>query len=203
MALARQSLFRWSFAAALAACGSDSLEPPNPMFERWCREHPCAWDVQGAVEKVGTWHPDDYAAELVSDGASLSQLRAGLNAARARCFAFSMMAQVDEPGSALLELDFLDDGEAEFSAPIPKSDWEVRTFKITTPSWYDGVRFTLRKAGPGRVILAEFNVELAQTGCSGPALALNDRPSGARCEKDSQCTSGRCPPPEANGGKCD
>jgi hypothetical protein len=202
MSRALQGLFVCALTAALSACSNgDDLEPVNPMLERWCRANPCAWDVEGEVKRVGTWHPDDFAAELVSDDASLSQLRAGLDETRARCFAFSMMAQVDEPASALLELDFLDDGDVEFNEPIPKSDWEVRTFRIATPTWYEGVRFTIRKAGPGRVIVAELYVVLDQR-CAGAPLALNDRPSGARCENAAQCTSGRCST-LADGGTCD
>lgn len=189
---------------AVAACSSGDSESalPNPMLERWCDGHPCAWDVRGDVKRVATWHPNDYAAELVSDDASLSQLRLGLGRTGARCFDFSMMAQVDERASAYLELDFLDDGEVEFSARIPKSDWEVRTFSIATPTWYDDVRFTLRKSGPGRVILAELEVELARSGCPGTPLTLNNRPSGAGCESDSQCASGQCPD-LSDGGTCD
>jgi hypothetical protein len=206
MGRVRQSLYRVALAAAIAGCGgAESAASANPMLQRWCDAHPCAWDVHGEVKRVGTWHPDDFAAELVSDDASLSQLRA--DHAPARCLLFSLMAQVDERASAFLELDFLDDGDVEFSARIPKSDWEVRTFAIAAPTWYEGVRFTIRKAGPGRVILAELNVTLAQSGCPTTPLALDDRPlddrpSGAGCENDSQCTSGHCPILSA-GGTCD
>jgi hypothetical protein len=197
----RQSLYGVALVVAIAGCGAGDVDSsPNPMLERWCEAHPCAWDVHGEVKRVGTWHPDDFAAELVSDDASLSQLRA--DHARARCLLFSLMAQVDERATVLLELDFLDDGDIEFSARIPKSDWEVRTFAIAAPTWYDGVRFTIRKAGPGRVILAELNVTLAREGCPATPLSLDDRPSGAGCETDSQCASGQCPL-LSNGGTCD
>lgn len=182
--------------ALLVACGSaDEASAPavtNPMFERWCAEHPCDWDFEGEAKQVGTWHPDDYGVELLSDGAAISQLRSDLTQARSACFAFSLMAHVPEDAQAFLELDFLDDGDIDFSERIPTSNWEVRTFTIKTPTWFEGVRFRVRKVGAPRVIVAELNVDLESQGCLGSPLPLVNRPSGAKCEADDECTSGSC-----------
>jgi hypothetical protein len=192
------------FASLFAACGGGQYEPsPNAMLERWCDDHPCGWHVDGDAKKVGTWHPDDYAVELVGADASLSQLRPELTAL-ARCFDFSLMARVDAGAQASFELDFLDDGEVEFSAPIPESHWEVRTFKITTPSWYQGVRFIVRRTGgKGVVIVAELNVELRDLPCTPAALSLSHRPAGASCAHESECESGSCEMQLSGGGTCD
>jgi hypothetical protein len=174
------------------------------MFERWCDKHPCGWDQEGEVKRVGTWHPDDFAIALISDGAAISQRRAELDSARTPCLAFSLVAHVPAEARAYFELDFLDDGEIDFSKRIPTSDWQVRTFTIATPTWYEGVRFIVRKAGPGEVVVAELNVELGQRDCSATPLPLTNRPGGAGCESDEQCASGSCPEPGlSDGGTCD
>jgi hypothetical protein len=187
----------------LAACGNTGgpTAPPisNPILERWCEFHPCGWETQGDFEKVGTWHPDDYALELLGAGAEVSQLRAELDAGHAKCFEFSLMVKVSANARAYLELDFLDDGVHEFSERIPKSEWEVRKFTIATPTWYEGVRFRVRREGDqGRVVVAEFYVEQRNVGCSATPLELLDRPSGASCELDEECSGGHC-----SEGTCD
>jgi hypothetical protein len=193
-------------ASLVGACGAaeEPSSSPNPMLERWCDGHPCGWDVEGDAKRVGTWHPDDYAISLDSDDASLSQLRAELTGALAKCFEFSLMARIDAGAHASLELDFLDDGELEFSAPIPESHWEVRTFKITPPTWYEGVRFVVRRTGgKGDVIVAELNVDLGSRPCGGTPLSLLHRPTGATCANESECESGRCEMQLSGGGMCD
>ena len=186
--------------ALLVACGSEEAKgfAPNPGFERWCDKHPCGWDVEGDFEQVGTWHPNDYAIELLGDDAVASQLRAELDSKRATCLEFSLMAKISANAHAFLELDFLDDGVIEFSERIPESDWEVRKFTIHTPDWYQGVRFSLRKQGEGKVVLAELNVELIQSGCAATPLELLGRPSKAPCRRDEECSSGHC-----DGAACD
>ena len=186
--------------ALLVACAQGEANSPamNAAFERWCDKHPCGWDVEGDFEQVGTWHPDDYAIELLGDDAVASQLRAELNSSKTTCLEFSLMAKISESAHAFLELDFLDDGMIEFSERIPESDWEVRRFTIHTPDWYEGVRFSMRKQGKGQVVLAELNVELKQTGCAATPLELLGRPSSAPCRRDEECSSGHC-----NGAACD
>ena len=187
--------------ALLVACASGAQEPPiaNPGLERWCDKHPCGWEVEGEFKQVGTWHPNDYAVELLGDDAVASQLRAELDSKQANCFEFSLMAKVSAKAHAYLELDFLDDGVIEFSERIPESDWEVRKFTIHAPDWFEGVRFRLRKQGEGQVVLAELNIEVKPYGpCAATPLELSERPSGAPCGRDELCSSGRC-----NGGTCD
>lgn len=184
----------------LVACGNDApmANAPNFAFERWCDKHPCGWDVEGDFEQVGTWHPNDYAIELLGDDAVASQLRAELTSWKTTCLEFVLMAKISANAHAFLELDFLDDGMIEFSQRIPESDWEVRRFTIHTPDWYEGVRFSFRKQGEGEVVLAELNVELEQIGCAATPLELLGRPSSAPCRRDEECSSGRC-----DGTACD
>jgi hypothetical protein len=185
-----------SVTAYLAACGSPGNNGPaipNPKLQRWCDAHPCGWDApKDSIKRVGSWHPNDYAVELVTDDAELSHFNPDITQAQATCLSFSLVAKVDAGTRVLLELDFLNDGHVEFSTLIPTSDWELRTFTITTPTWYRGVRFIVRKDGPGRAIVAELAADMTLVGCRQPPLALLDRPDGAACDASDQCTSGIC-----------
>jgi hypothetical protein len=198
--LERSTLLLGLLCAALGACaagGGDMIQ--DPIVQHWCDAHPCEWDVTGEVKRVGSWHPNDYAIELVSDAASVSQLNAAVGAGAGRdagaaetgCFAFSMIADIDAAAHVFVELDFLDDGQIDFSQRMPVSDWERRTFKITAPTWYQGVRFSVRKDGPGHVVLAELRAQ-SSTSCVAPPVELVNRPDGAGCETAEQCSSGYC-----------
>src|SRR5437868_11081123 len=94
---------RWllPFAALLAACASAGPRPTqggplvqNPMIEIWCGAHPCAWTTRGETERVGTWHPDDYAIELVGADSAVTQLNPSVNEEKAHCYAFSLTAEI-------------------------------------------------------------------------------------------------------------
>jgi hypothetical protein len=58
-------------ALALTACDPTEVFS-NTQFDAWCGDKPCGWEVDGEVARVGTWHPNDYAVELVSDDARTS-----------------------------------------------------------------------------------------------------------------------------------
>jgi len=176
----------------IASCsGADDLIR-DPTVERWCDSQPCEWRTEGTVSRVGSWHQYDYAVKLVSDDASVWQENATIDSNRARCFEFAMVAKVESGTRVFLELDFMADGSNELSQRLPTSDWERLTFRITTPDWYRGVRFALRKEGPGLAILAELSAESAPGKCTAPPVELVDRPDGARCTQDAECRQGQC-----------
>jgi hypothetical protein len=102
-----------------------------------------------------------------------------------------MLAKLDADTRLFLELDFLDDGEVEFSQRIPRSDWDRRTFRITPPTWYEGVRFIIRKDGPGYAALAQLSAE-STFDCTAVPIELLNRPAGSVCEDDGDCASGDC-----------
>jgi hypothetical protein len=187
---------------ALAACGANDLIR-NPEVNRWCGDNPCDWTVQGEVRRVGTWHPNDYAVELQSDGASLIQENASLSSRDTDCIDFEMVAKIPQGVRVFLELDFLADGSAEFSQRLPVSDWQKRTFRVSTPDWYQKVRFILRKEGGGRAALAAILASSARGRCSAPPIELLDRPEGAVCASDEQCANGAACVREACGGCAD
>jgi hypothetical protein len=182
-----------------SACEPEELIG-NPWVDRWCGDHPCGWETEGEVQRIGTWHENDYAAELVSDDAAISFLNETVDE-EVRCFRFSMLARVQGASGSLgarayLEMDFMDDGTVEYSERLPEGDFEPLEFAVTPPTYYRGVRFILRKDGPGEVIIARVRAREG-TGCTDAPLDLNERPSGAPCEADDQCVIGDC-----SAGRC-
>ena len=174
----------------LTGCGAELIR--DPTVDRWCGDKPCDWQTDGTVRRVGTWHESDYAIELVSDDARVWQQNGTVTNSDSRCFEFAMVAKVTGDTRVFLELDFLSDGSVELSQRLPVSDWERLTFLVTTPDWYRGVTFSLRKEGPGQAILAELSAHTANGKCTAPAVELLERPDGARCTKDAECAQGHC-----------
>jgi hypothetical protein len=178
----------------LVAATSIGCEPEelisNALIDRWCGDRPCSWEVKGEIKRVGTWHPRDFAVRFVSDDAQISQHN-GRVATGDDCYDFTMLAKVDRSAHLFLELDFLDDGKVDYSKRIPESNWERRGFSIAAPTWYDGVRFILRKDGPGYAAIAQLSAELGNE-CTGSPIELDGRPAFAPCDEDSECASGSC-----------
>ena len=191
------------------ACGSDILADPG--FDLWCGEQLCSWDVEeGAVERVPTWSEYDEGASLVGERVTIGQ-SADITDLDARCIYFSLIADADPGATLSLELDFLDDGSAEYSHEIPAEDWENLGYHVTTPDWYDGLRFRVRKVGDERAVIAQLRAQsVAEDDCASEALELNERPDGARCTENAQCAGGTCAELEVLGvwntvtcGSCD
>lgn len=178
------------WALCISSCSGDLIR--NSNIERWCGDKPCDWQVEGEVQRVGTWHPNDYAVSLVSDDAALIQENGTIDYRRSDCFEFTMVAKIDPGVKVFLELDFLADGSVEFSQRLPVSNWERRSFRVSAPAWYSKVRFIIRKDGPGRATLAEISAQTAYDQCTAPPVELLDRPEGALCASDAECAAGAC-----------
>lgn len=167
----------------------------NPDVDVWCGDTPCGWDVAGQIERVGTWHSHDYAVSFVSEDARLHQGNPDADES-IRCISFSMIAKVSPGTKAFVELDFLDDGgEPEWSEQIPAADFEHFSFYVTPPSWFEGVRFIVRKEGPGEMVLAKLRALDDVTDydlCTADPVPLDERPTFARCDQNDECESGRC-----------
>jgi hypothetical protein len=172
--------------ALLVACGDNLIQ--DPSFDLWCGAALCApWEATGKVTRVGTWHSYDYGVAL-QDGAVLSQ--AVMHDA-VSCIEFEVIADVDAKAEVWLEMDFRDDGSSEYKQLIPESHWAKLSYLVKAPSWYDKLRFILRKQGKGRAVLAQIKATPSED-CSGPAVALLHRPPGAGCESADQCDSAVC-----------
>ena len=181
----------WGRLAALmlaAACGDDAgLDEPdhNPSLEHWCGASPCGWQLdQGQVRRVSSWHQNDFAVELGgTDETRLSQLR---NSTSAQCLTFDMVARVAKGTQLTLLLDFHDDGKLDVRQAVSEQPWRSVRFSIPTPTFYDRVRFIVRKEGAGSAVLAQV-VIAGEEECPAFPLLLE---AGSRCEDDSVCQDG-------------
>jgi hypothetical protein len=175
-----------ALACAVAACGTRLLR--DPSFELWCGDELCApWEVKGEIARVGTWHPNDYGVSLLDDG-EISQL---VTEDPVECIEFELIADVEAEAAVQLELDFMDDGVVDRELPIAESHWARLRFEIVAPTWYRHVRFTVRKLGKGRAVLAQLSATSAND-CKGKPVELDRRPDGGQCEESEQCASGTC-----------
>lgn len=180
-------------AALLSACElSDAIG--NSDFDQWCGDVPCGWeaDGEGEIERVSTWHSHDYAVSFEGDDVRLSQLVS--DGFAGSCFKFTMVAKVDAPDIAEVELDFLDDGQRDWWRAIPPSDFSRLSFYVKPPRWYDEARISVRKHGNGTVVLAQLSAEYAdEAECAGiDPLDLENLPGGALCDSDDNCASETC-----------
>ncbi len=183
-------------ALALGGCEPTELFA-NSQFDAWCGDKPCGWDADGDVERVGTWHADDYAVELVSDTARIHQLNE-IERGFTGCLSFSMLAQVSAEARVFVELDFLDDGVIDWSERLPESDYEALSFNLQPPEWFEGVRIIVRKDGPGLVRIARLRAIAEYASCAGDVIRLTNLPPGAPCEEDEACAGKSC-----TAGTCD
>jgi hypothetical protein len=170
-----------------AACGDNLIA--DPSFDLWCGAELCApWETTGHVTRIKTWHERDYGVSL-DDASSLSQVS---SKDPVRCIEFDVIADVSASAEVWLEMDFRDDGTVDYRQLIPESHWASLRYLVKGPTWYDQVRFSLKKEGHGRAVLAQIRATPGDDCGNSPALPLDDRPSGAACESDDQCTSGVC-----------
>jgi hypothetical protein len=178
---------------AVSSCGQDLF--PDAGFDLWCGDELCAWDVeQGEVVRVSTWHELDYGAELVGPAVVISQLS---EASVVECITVTLIADADDGADLSLEMDFLDDGIVEYSAPIPADTWEQVSFHVTPPPWYQGVRFRVRKTGDARAVIAQVRAQSdSGDACTASPLALTNLPNGAECDASvapsDACGGGAC-----------
>ncbi len=172
----------------------------DPSFEMWCEDQLCSWEVEaGEVDKVPTWHERDFGVSLVGEQVAISQL-SSRTSDDLDCLHFHLLANVAETAQVTLELDFYDDGVVDFQQIIPTSDWALLSYYITLPTHYQGIRFRIRKQGPGEAVLAEISAASSDE-CTLPPLVIDSRPDGADCSDPAQCDNGACElsPPDGLG----
>ncbi len=169
----------------------------NSRFQLWCAEELCDWELeQGDIERVPTWHRQDWGVELVGDDVAISQAL-DLRHTEAGTLDLRILAKVQRDALLTLEADFMDDGIIESRWTRSPLDWETWAVTISTPIWFQGVRLRLRKTGPGRVILADFKA-FVEEGSTRDPLPITNLPDGAQCLSDADCASGLCA--ETSGG---
>lgn len=175
----------WAALISLIACG-DLIA--DPSFDLWCGKRLCKpWEATGDITRVKTWHKNDYGVSLAK-GAVLSQLSSH---DPVDCIAFEVIADVSASADVWLEMDFLDDGSSEYAQLVPESHFAKLRYLVKAPTWYDKLRFILRKRGTGRAVLAQIRATESDE-CAGDPLPLLDRPLGATCDSTDQCNENIC-----------
>lgn len=185
-----------SFLFAIFAFLSLSAESCGPThliddsgFDIWCGELLCNWELQsGAVERAPSWHKDDYAVEFVGDDVVISQLSTN---ATPSCIRFELLADIEDNARVTLTMDFFDDGVIDYTQELGHVRWESLAYYVTTPTTWDGVRFTLHKEGPGRARVAQVEAK-ADSACFDKAIEITNKPLGGSCDNGVECQSQYC-----------
>ncbi len=168
----------------------DSLK--NKDFNEWCGENLCLWETnEGKIEKVTTWHRQDFGAAFAEDPTIISQrVENGNN----KCFLFTVTADVDDNAELFFEIDYNDDDllNPEFSQIIEAPDWNQVKVDIAVPDWCEKFRVIFRKTGKGRAVAASV-IDSRYENCP-ITVTDNERPSGMICVEDDQCRGGICEP---------
>lgn len=190
----RTALIAWLVAGLPTLGGWECGKPivDDPGFDLWCGKQLCSWKArQGSVERVATWHRADYGVELVGDPVVLTQLSKD-SSTESKCYLFELLARYDEGVTITISMDFLDDGSVEYSHPLTTNNFEPARYHVSTPRWYRGVRFTVKKTGSGKAVLAHVRVTTSKDGCSAEPLPIRAAPKGVPCTRDSDCKSQHC-----------
>ena len=181
-------------AAAPLLMGSECEKPlvRDSGFDLWCGDKLCAWqaDDTSTVAKVPTWHERDYGVELLGASARISQLLP-FSSDDVSCLHFELLADIDDPVSVVLELDFDADGTIEHRETMPNGQWIPIEYRITAPTYFRTLLVSISKHGEGHAVLAQIQANSA-SGCTALPLSTSNRPSGATCETADQCANGRC-----------
>jgi Cys-rich repeat protein len=168
-------------------CGDGVVQ--NPHFELWCGETICGWTVdQGEIQRTSTWHESDFGVSLQGEVVRLSQLN---EVDKPTCLKFDLLSSFGSGVEMYVEMDFDDNGTTEYSQPIAQGQWQRSVYTVTAPTWYENVRFIVRKLGDGPAVIARSQVR-ASHDCLGAPLNSTDRPLGAECEDAAQCAAGHC-----------
>ena len=180
-------LLAWIALASLCVGCADTFDDfGDPSFDLWCGGQLCKWQTdEGRVERVGTWNRNDFGVSLQSTPTQISQRH---ERAPLACLRIETVADVTASARVSVQVDYGDDGVADFEQLVAEARWAKLSFELPPPNEPDlPVRFILRKEGRGRAVLAHLQVSTASS-----CAELNARADGARCTRDDMCASGRC-----------
>jgi hypothetical protein len=168
-------------------CDGDVAQ--DPTFRDWCGGSLCAWSLDaGRIEAVPTWNANDLGVSFVETPTQISQ---ATTESSAKCLLFTSVAKIDPLAQMSIAVDFDNDGSIEYTATLASTDWQRVQTMITAPRAYQGITFTLRKAGTGAAVLAEMRIQ-STTGCTAPAPAIapGSLVMGEKCAESSECAAG-------------
>jgi hypothetical protein len=185
----------WILRCAVAVAGAMCMAPGcngdvlnDSTFRLWCGATLCDWQLDtGHVNRVPTWHPDDYGVELGDAPTQISQV----TGEGSDCMEFSAVADVEDTARVTVEVDYNLDGLADTSVPIAQTGWRPTKALIYGPTYAQRLRFIVRKDGPGRAVLAEIRLQRVTT-CTGDRVQTLALDVGDPCGIDEQCATGIC-----------
>jgi len=161
----------------------------DPTFRQWCGDRLCSWALEaGAVRRAPTWHEEDYGVEFTATPTVISQV-VDQNPS---CLLFTTVADVDPRAQVTVEIDFNDDGSTDYTWAVPSASWRQVQTLVTAPLGYSGFKFTIRKSGSGRAVLAQMRVQSTKGCDKRAAVKLVNLELGEACGDSSDCKSGVC-----------
>src|SRR5262245_25445423 len=127
-----QLLLVLGLALTVVGCDVDVLQ--DPTFRQWCGEKLCSWSLdEGSIRRAPTWHRDDYGVDFVDTPTIISQIVADTSP---QCLLFTTVADVDPTAQMTVEIDFNNDGTADYVWAVPSAAWrEVKTL-VSAPLAY-------------------------------------------------------------------
>ncbi|MGH7293847.1 MAG: hypothetical protein ACRELB_02885, partial [Polyangiaceae bacterium] len=139
-------------------------------------------------QPVPTWNQNDLGVSFTETPTQISQ---ATTEAQATCLLFTSVADIDPAADMTLSVDFDSDGTVEYTGPIGATHWQKVQQEITAPAAYQGITFTLRKAGAGTAVLAEMRIQ-STSDCSAPpaAIGAGSLVLGEKCGDSSECAAG-------------
>lgn len=176
----------------LLSCGTSQILR-NGGFDLWCGEDLCSWEVEeGWVEKVPTWHEQEYGVAMRGDRTVLSQLLDLSSQPHDRCVELAVTHLGGARDGLEVTLDLMDDGTDELVWEVPPSNYDRQARLFLLPSWFERPRLRITKQR-GQVVLGHAEMFLTNDGgCYGDQLVLQDRPDGVPCESASDCRAEHC-----------
>lgn len=164
-------------------------------FDGWCDGAPCAWEAEGEIERVGTWHAKDYGVALVGDDVTL--WKSFTLSEPVPCIQTWLLTDLQGGARLAVTIRLFDHAQDDKRVRVPDRNWEPLTFSVVPADWdFDESGelpgdVTIRKSGPGRAVVAAVRIA-AERSCDAPEARPADQPLGAPCELDGECTSDVC-----------
>jgi hypothetical protein len=110
----------------IVSCETDLLEDSG--FQYWCGEQLCEWDtIEGEIDRVSTWHEQDYGVELVGAPVVLTQpfARGTLG-----CALIETVANVDPAAEVFVAIDQDGDGTPEWERQLGTEGFEAKSWEV-------------------------------------------------------------------------
>lgn len=143
----------FAIATLLLVTGCGDYDEPESRI--WCDDALCGtYTASGTIAEAPSWHPDDSAVALISDGASLTRSTSEFG----RCLRVVVIADVPADAEASVMVTVLDLPSMSRRLPLPAGEWISHDFEVAV-SESGRVQITVEKQGAAPVTLARMYPE--------------------------------------------